>query len=335
MKGPRSLSSIIETWEPGEGRPDEATAVDLAWPLAVGADVARRTRAGKLRDGVLTVHTAGSTWSHQLTFLAPSIIAELNARCPGAHVKRLRFVVAAGRMKAMLDGLVRAPQRRQEVVQHAEPPVDDASDAVEDVVRSLRDRQRALDRRRQRDGWMRCPSCSNWTPPSRDDDRTCAVCAAAELRKADGKVERVLVNAPWLGAADVASHVDDTDPAAFERVRRRLLARWEEQILAMRARLRRGALLAADRVLAWSYLMLRSGTQQHVIGRAVVADALGDDWADALCGPRNATSAATQREATGASSKKQKKMNARVFTTRDSTSRGPLGEERSDDSTRR
>jgi hypothetical protein len=322
MSGPKPLNAILENWEPGQLHADEGSVVASAWPEAVGEDVARRTRAGRLRDGVLTVYTAGSTWSHQLTFLAPSIVAELNARCPGAHVKRLRFVVAAGRMKAMLDGLVRAPKAHR--VQPIEAPsisVDDAADDVEDVVRELRKRQQALDSRRQRDGWTRCASCGNWMPPNRDLAEPCALCAAADQRAADGRIERVLVNAPWLRADDASSHVKDTDEASIERVRQRLLARWEEQIFAMRARLRRHALLAADRVVAWSYLMLRSATQQHLIGRAVIADALGDEWADALCGPRGAS----EREAAGAPIKKQKKTNARVFTARDTASRGPIG----------
>jgi len=289
VSGPRPLSVILEKWEPGEVRTDEASAVASVWAEAVGEDVARRTRAGRLRDGVLTVYTAGSTWSHQLTFLALSIVAELNARCPGAHVKRLRFVVAAGRMKAMLDGLVRTPKTKIGSLHEAEPAaVDDATDDAEDVVRRLRKRQETLDRRRQRDGWTRCPSCSNWRQPSFDAAAPCAVCTAAEQRASDGRIERVLINAPWLTADDAASHVKDAELTSIERVRRRLLARWEEQIFAMRSRLRRRSLHAADRVLAWSYLMLRSGAQQHVIGRAVVADALGDEWADALCGPRAA-----------------------------------------------
>lgn len=325
MKGPRPLSAILEKWEPGDARADDASAIAAAWPEAVGADVARRTRAGKVREGILTVYTAGSTWSHQLTFLAPSIIAELNARCPGANVKRLRFVVAAGRMKAVLDGLIRPAQRPARTADRTESAVDEMPDEAEDVVRRLQRRQEALDRLRKRDGWERCPSCGNWKPPSADAAGACSVCASAERRAADGRIERVLVNAPWLAAGDVASHVTKADREAIDRVRRRLLARWEEQIHAMRARLRRGALLAADRVLAWSYLMLRSGLQQHLIGRAVVADALGDEWSDALCGPRDAGAAASEREATGAPSKKQRKMNARAFTARDSTSRGPLG----------
>lgn len=323
MSGPRRLNAILETWEPGAVRADEGSVVGSVWPDAVGDDVARRTRAGRLRDGVLTVYTAGSTWSHQLTFLAPSIVAELNARCPGAHVKRLRFVVAAGRMKAMLDGLVRTPKARSaRPVEAPSVAVDGTPDDTEDVIRTLRKRQQGLDRRRERDGWTHCPSCGNWRPPNRDVIEPCAVCTAAEQRAADGRIERVLVNAPWLRVDDVASHVKDADATSIERVRQRLLARWEEQIFAMRARLRRHALLAADRVVAWSYLMLRSATQQHLIGRAVVADALGDEWADALCGPR----AASEREATGASIKKHKKTNARVFTARDTASRGPIGD---------
>ena len=321
MKGPKPLSVILERWEPGEVRTDEASAVTAVWAEAVGEDVARRTRSGRLREGVLTVYTAGSTWSHQLTFLAPSIVAELNARCPGAHVKRLRFVVAAGRMKAMLDGLVRTPKGKAAPVEAASAAVDEAPDDAEDVVRRLRRRQQSLDRSRLRDGWTRCASCGNWKPPSREAAEPCAVCAAAQRRAADGRIERVLVNAPWLHANDVAAHAADADADSIERVRRRLLARWEEQIFAMRPRLRRRALLAADRVLAWSYLMLRTGSQQHVIGRAVVADALGDEWADALCGPR----AANDREATSMQTKKRQKTNARVFTARDDASRGPLG----------
>ena len=324
MKGPRLLSSILERWEPGEIPTDEASALAVAWPEAVGPDVARRTRPGRRRDGVLTVFTAGSTWSHHLTFLAQSIVAELNARCPGAHVRRLRFVVAAGRMKAVLDGLVKRVRPWHATSSAAapmRPRVDETADDAEDIVRRLRRRQQALDRQRQRDGWTPCASCGSWRGPGSDASVPCDICAAEHQRASDGRVERVLVSAPWLRQADVAAHAADVSAGAIERVRRRLLARWEEQINAMRARLRRHALTAADRVLAWSYLMLRTGVQQHLIGRAVVADALGDEWADALAGPPPAT----DREATSTSTKKRHKANARVFSARDSTPRGPLG----------
>lgn len=318
--GPRALRTLLERWEPTTERaaPEDAqSAISVAWPDVVGPDVARRTRVGKLQDGVLTVYTAGSTWSHQLTFLAPSIVAELGVRCPQARVTRLRFVVASGRTKALLDGLARrvpSPDSPRLGARTA-TPVDDGADDAEDIVRRLRRRQHALDLRREHDGWMRCARCGVWREPGIQMLSVCDLCAGAAQQALDNHIERMLAGAPWMQATDVIAHAADVDERAFERVRRRLLSRWEEQLFAARARLRRRALHATDRVVAWSYLMLRSGKQQHEIGRAVVADALGEQWADALA---TATSSA-RREAPRTRVQKQKNTNARVFTRRDIT----------------
>jgi len=317
MSGPRRLSAILERWQPTDGGADAdaGSAVSAAWPDAVGPDVARRTRAGKLRDGVLTVYTAGSTWSHQLTFLAPSIIAQLQRRCPGTFVQRLRFVVASGRTKALLDGLAqRAVARKRDRTADQSAPVDDEPEHVEDIVARLRRRQQSLDKRRAREGWTRCATCGSWREPSRAG-AACGVCAEEARRTADNHIERILINAPWLRRADIASDAGDASQAGYDRVRNKLLARWEEQMFAARRRLRRHDLHAADRVVAWSYLMLRGGMQQHAIGRAVVADVLGEEWADALAGAVGAR----HREATATAVQKQKNTTARVFTRRDNT----------------
>lgn len=318
MTGPRRLSAILEGWRPASGGGadmDLTPAVAVAWGDAVGPDVARRTRPGKLRDGVLTVYTASSAWSHQLTFLAPTIVAELNRRCLAAPVTRLRFTVAAGQIKAMLDGLTRkTPPARADVrsVDREEIEVDTAADDVESIVARLRRRQKALDRRRERAGLVRCDACGTWSTAPRRKDAPCETCAESARRATDVRIERVLTNAPWLRAHDVGSHVAGTSDAAYDRVKRSLLSRWEEQLFAAQRRLRRKDLLPADRVLAWSYLMLRSGMQQHVIGRAVVADVLGDAWADALVG----APAARNQEAQTTSAQKQRNTAGRVLTRR-------------------
>src|SRR5579864_4711910 len=74
VNGPQPLRAILERWTPGAAAlpSDPGNAIASAWADAVGPEVARRTRPGKLHDGVLTVYTAGSVWSHQLTFLAPT-----------------------------------------------------------------------------------------------------------------------------------------------------------------------------------------------------------------------------------------------------------------------
>ena len=319
MTGLRRLASILGEWEPqrAQAPADGSGIVGIAWPEVVGADVARRTRPGRLRDGVLTVYTAASTWSHQLTFLAPSIVAELRRRCPSAPVERLRFVVATGPTKAAIEGATRRSRpgphggARRSGAAESDTDVDGPFEGVDDIIARLRRRQTALDRRRRRDGWVQCERCGAWRDP-RAGGGNCAVCAYEIERASDNRIERVVTNAPWLPRSELVAHVEGSDSRAYDRVRRRLLARWEEQIFAARRRLRRGELHASDRVLAWSYLMLRSGMQQSAIGRAVIADALGADWADALA-------PTTPREATQQSIKKQRKTTARAFTRRDDT----------------
>jgi hypothetical protein len=60
------------------------------WRKAVGDRIARRTEPGRLRGGVLTIHAASAAWAQELTFLAPDILARVQAL--GLSVKSLRFV---------------------------------------------------------------------------------------------------------------------------------------------------------------------------------------------------------------------------------------------------
>jgi hypothetical protein len=61
------------------------------WQEAVGARIARRARPVRLERGVLTVRAATSVWAQELTFLAPTIIAQLSSL--GFAVKSVRFSV--------------------------------------------------------------------------------------------------------------------------------------------------------------------------------------------------------------------------------------------------
>jgi hypothetical protein len=309
MSGPRSLRTLLSGWRPaGERTPPggEAGALAAAWPEAVGADVARRTRTAAFRDGSLTVITPSSAWSHQLTFLAPTIIERLQASCPGVAVRRLKFVVATGRSRALLareHHSIAAPRSRargsiprpQEAgtasggtadAPIAGVPLDAGADAREDlegVLGRLRAQQQQLDARRARDGWLRCGVCGRWSPTPR-----CEPCAQEARRSADARIASALAGAPWLRRSELAAHVPGADPRSFERVRRALLAAWQQQIFNARARLRRGALEAADRVVAWSYAMLLTQRHKDDVSDALLANALDRDWADALRNPENA-----------------------------------------------
>jgi hypothetical protein len=314
VSGPQKLGAILARWSPGGGArgADPAAAVAVAWADAVGADIARRTRAGQIRDGVLTVYTAGSTWNHQLSFLAPAILSSLARACPSSGVKRLRFVVASGRTKALLDGAAAATAKHaHRIAASPSHETDEGGDREPDLgslLQRLRRRQRALDRERGRAGWVRCTSCHAWRERRVGESADCAVCRDARRRAIDGRVERVISDAPWLSSAEVAEHVTQAGDREYARARRRLLTRWEEQLDEARRRLNRDALAPADRIVAWSYLMLRCRSPKADIGRALVVDLLGADWAAQLIDARTAA-----RQAPSGARENNRKTTARVL----------------------
>src|ERR1700674_239312 len=295
MSGPRPLRALLDAWKPTGRRADggdEANMLAAAWAEAVGNDIARRTRTAKYRDGTLAVLTAGSAWSHQLTFLAPTIIERLRARVPGAPLRRLRFTIATGRTRILLDRGIekrgesagsKGPAPQGPLPHERGPSLQERS--LEEVMAALRMEQEALDRQRSRAGWQRCAECGVWRPgPARPAGPAsrCEPCADMDGRKADARIAHSLNAAPWLSHDDIVKQVAGATKHAFQRVCRRLRSAWEQHLAYARARMRRGALEPGDRVVAWSFVMLVAHRPQAEIGRAVVEDLLGREWANAL-----------------------------------------------------
>lgn len=65
----------------------------LAWPLACGHAVGKRTRAVDFADGILRVEVPDASWRAELKALAPQYVAVIN-RYVSESVKRIEFVVA-------------------------------------------------------------------------------------------------------------------------------------------------------------------------------------------------------------------------------------------------
>lgn len=312
MRGPRPLKSLLAAWRPAKSGLagnrlsfDEAgAALAIAWEQAVGAAVAARSRPMKYRDGVLSILTASSAWSDELNQLSPRIIAALKKLCPYINLIRLRFVVASGRSRALLDSGARRqrtrsvaakravePKQGTNVQTGAAPPAED----ITSLVRRLAALQQTLDAQRDRAGWRVCASCGKRFPAA-SNAVLCAPCAEEQRRSSEACVERVLMQAPWLRPDDLRSYLPGVESVTVERVRRSLLTRWETELALAQRRLRRGAITAEDRVIAWSYLMLLSGLPQRDLGRAVVVDVLGSDWAGELLVGQEAPSAQREKQ---------------------------------------
>ena len=69
-------------------------AITAAWPVAVGAAVARQAWPLRLgRDGTLHVAVASSTWAHELDRLQDAILDGLRAQLADATPPAVRFAV--------------------------------------------------------------------------------------------------------------------------------------------------------------------------------------------------------------------------------------------------
>ncbi len=295
MSGPRKLGALLGGWNTRDRDPRsqpsaDATAAALAnaWELAVGPEIARRSRPAKLAHGVLHVLTASSAWSTELTFLAPTIIQALRQAVPGADVRRLRFTMASGRTRLLLEGARHGGSARGAAASPSGRTVDPSQsrgrgeEEAAATVKRLAAAQRSLDEWRDREGWTTCTACGKRFAPASRSARECAPCIAARRRREDARIERVLMEAPWLSLQQVRESLPHAPAAAYRRMRQRLATRWQNELGSAERRLRRAALTASDRVAAWSFLMLQAGMPERDIGRAVARDVLGPAWTSVL-----------------------------------------------------
>ncbi len=61
------------------------------WPELVGPEIASRSRALRIREGVLYVQVTSAAWSQELRFLKARILAGYDAALAPGLVKDIRF----------------------------------------------------------------------------------------------------------------------------------------------------------------------------------------------------------------------------------------------------
>ena len=75
----------------GYGRIQADADFTAAWQAAAGEALARHTRPGRLRRGLLEITVTNSTTMQELTFQKQRILAELQAQVRDARIRDLRF----------------------------------------------------------------------------------------------------------------------------------------------------------------------------------------------------------------------------------------------------
>lgn len=66
-------------------------SLQQAWQIAVGPELATQTRPGRVRGGVLEVHTMDSTVIQELTLRKRELLRRLHLAAPDQKIRDLRF----------------------------------------------------------------------------------------------------------------------------------------------------------------------------------------------------------------------------------------------------
>ena len=272
-----------------------ASALLGAWESAVGPAIARRSLPASFRSGTLTVLTASSAWSNELSYLAPTILDSLRRVVPRSSISKLRFVVATGRTRLLLEGAKppsKAGRDRSQLVHmpDAVTPQKNVREEVTDLSRRLAQSQAALNQWRDQAGWRHCKGCGSRFSTTTQALDLCAPCWGKRRRMQEARIELALMQTPWISLNDLRQALPEATNAMWRTARRRLVTRWQSEIESAERRLRRSLVTSQDRVTAWSYLMLLTGLPQHDIGRAAVANVLGNAWTTALFSTASACS---------------------------------------------
>ncbi len=94
-RGPRKLGDVVANLmaRRGYGREAGSAQFDEAWSKVAGSQVAKKSRVGNLRKGVLEIVVSNSTTLQELTFVKQQLLDQLVHETSGTPIQALRFRV--------------------------------------------------------------------------------------------------------------------------------------------------------------------------------------------------------------------------------------------------
>lgn len=263
----KPLRDALSAWAPQVGSPSRIDDVVSAWPELVGTDIARNTRPLRIDGDALVVATRSAPWSEQLSFLAEQIVAYLGGNCGLTEVKRLRFKVGLNARPAVTRSA--GARRPRAAARTPQPPAA----SLEEAIARFREAIVANERAKLAEGAKHCNGCAAVIPAGRS---MCAACASSVVQERERLVSRLLFEVPWLGYAGIAALVDGLRRDEYDAIRTKLLAQWWSTL----EKAQRSGKLSADlreRLVASSYVIVKSGLDPEEIAPATMRNLLGDE----------------------------------------------------------
>jgi len=275
------LGEACQKWTPGlEAQAEPLLAISGAWAAIVGSQVAQHSRPLAINGNTLVILTRSNAWTHQLSFMSRQVLQALAHYAPAVRVEKVRFRV--GRVAAATS-----PQARSDVKRSAGSPKADlrpAAQTLAEVIARFRDDVKSSQQAKASSGWKPCLRCG--VPMENGKARCCIPCTQGETEQRHRAVARLLFEAPWLGFAGIAALVEGLTERDYRVVRLKVLRRWWET-LTRAERAGRLSPNGRERLIASSYVILKSGLDPERIVPAVVRNLLGDALHDLIYGTAN------------------------------------------------
>lgn len=272
----KPLKNALSSWAPiAASCDDPVLQIKAVWRDIVGDEVAANSRPEQLVRGALLVVTRSNAWCQQLAFLSERILRALSEHT-GVQAERVRFRVGRLNEQAVPRRPARGTRVRRAV--EARQPAQTAQEAL----MRFRTDVAAAERAKAAAGWKECCRCGVRIHPA--SGPFCVPCENARTQERDAAVARLMYEAPWLGYAGIAPLVEDLTPRDYEAIRLRLLRRWHDALQRVR---RTGNATTGDRLIASSYVLLKSELDPERIAPSVVRDLLGDELHNIFYGNEN------------------------------------------------
>lgn len=275
------LADISRNWKPlQDARVEPLIAIGAVWSGIVGAHVAEHCRPLEIRGDTLIVAVRSQAWSHQLSFMTGQVLAAIRRDVPEAQINAVRFRVGrvAPARAAESDGQVHRRARKR--------PADErpAAHSLSELMTRFQGDVRAAQQAHLASGARLCRRCG--VPVGERKAALCVPCVQAETDERHRAVARLLFEAPWLGFEGISALVDGLTERDYGFVRVKLLRRWWET-LQRAQRARRLSPDRRERLIASSYVILKSGLDPEHIVPAVVRNLLGNELHDLIYGIPN------------------------------------------------
>ncbi len=151
-----------------KGKVKERRALQV-WPEAAGSKLASVTRALTVKEGILFVQVANSSWAQHLTFFKPALMRKINRNLQGNYIKDIHFQV----------GLAKAPAPPPPQQNEEKPVLDpeerekirnmfadfQGQDIMKEKLMEIMEKELLARKQKAAAGWHRCPRCGTYAPP--------------------------------------------------------------------------------------------------------------------------------------------------------------------------